>query len=92
MVFAPTAQEFAQQVAATRNHLVLTTLEHVQGRAYMYTRAKDGQWTRKKLSVPDNQTVEVVSASQLDDQFFLARNRISEPAFALAGRCGCSEL
>ena len=50
VVFAPTAQEFEQQVATTRHHLLLTTLEHVQGRAYVYTRGKNGQWTRKQAS------------------------------------------
>lgn len=37
MLFEPTAQEFAQQVATTKNHLLLTTLEHVQRSAYVYT-------------------------------------------------------
>ena len=44
VLFAPTAQEFAQQVATTKNHVLLTTLEHVQGRAYVYT-----QWERRKM-------------------------------------------
>ncbi len=70
-VFTPTAQEFAQGVSITRNHLILTTLEHVQGRAYGYTRDKKGGWTRKKLAVPDNQTVGIVSTNEADDQFFL---------------------
>ena len=42
VVFAPTAQEFEQQFGTTKNHLLLTTLEHVQGRAYVYTRGSDG--------------------------------------------------
>ena len=53
VVFSPTSQEFSQQVAITKNHVLLTTLEHVQGRAYVYTRGKDGKWTRLKLPVPD---------------------------------------
>ena len=36
-IFTPSAVEFAQEVQTTRDHLVLTTLEHVQGRAYIYT-------------------------------------------------------
>jgi len=79
VVFAPTAQEFAQQVATTRHHLLLTTLEHVQGRAYVCTRGKDGNWTRKKLPVADNLTVGFVSASQLDDRFFLAETGFLNP-------------
>ena len=52
VLFAPTDLEFAQQVATTKNHVLLTTLEHVQGRAYVYTHGKDGMWTRKQLPVP----------------------------------------
>ena len=43
----PTAQEFAQEVGVTRNHLILTTLENVQGRAYVYTRSPKNVWTRR---------------------------------------------
>jgi len=70
-VFSPTAQEFVQQVETTKNHLLLTTLEHVQGRAYVYTRGSDGQWKRVRLPVEENQTVEIATTSRKDDRFFL---------------------
>src|SRR3984957_207586 len=70
-IFTPTAVEFAQEVQPTKDHLVLTTLEHVQGRAYVYSRNVKGEWTRKKLDVPDNQAVDIVSANGADDRFFL---------------------
>ena len=79
VVFAPTAQEFLQQVATTKNHVLLTTLEHVQGRAYVYTRAANGSWTRKKLPIPDNQTVSIVTASHSDDRFFIGLTGFLEP-------------
>ena len=79
VLFAPTAQEFEQQVATTRNHLILTTLEHVQGRAYVYTLGKGGDWTRKRLPVPDNQTIFVQAASQLDDRFFFGETGFLNP-------------
>ena len=71
LVFSPTAQEFAQQVTTTRNHLLMTTLEQVQGRAYVYTRGAKGPWTRTRLPVEDNQTVEIVTTNHKDDRFFL---------------------
>ncbi len=79
VVFAPTAQEFSQQVATTRHHLLLTTLEHVQGRAYIYTRGKTGQWTRSKLPVADNQTIFVAASSPLDERFFLGESGFLNP-------------
>jgi prolyl oligopeptidase len=71
VIFAPSKVEFAQEVQTTKDHLVLTTLEKVQGRAYIYTRGAAGDWTRKKLDLPDNQTVDIVAANGSDDRFFL---------------------
>jgi prolyl oligopeptidase len=85
IVFAPTAAEFAQEATTTRNHLLVTTLEHVQGRAYVYTRDKKGEWTRKKLDVPDNVSVSVVTTNTSDDQFFLALTGFLTPSSLLLG-------
>ena len=85
VLFAPTAREFAQQVATTKNHVLLTTLEHVQGRAYVYTHAKDGTWTRVKLPVADNQSIGIVAASSLDDKFFMAQTGFLTPSGVLLG-------
>jgi len=72
VVFAPTAQEFEQWFDTTKNHMILATLEHVQQRAYVYTLGSDGNWTRKRLPVPDNLTINSGTASRTDDRFFLA--------------------
>jgi prolyl oligopeptidase len=71
VVFAPGAQEFEQFSMTTENHLILATLEHVEQRAYVYTVGSDGDWTRKRLPVPDNLTIESAAASHTDDLFFL---------------------
>ena len=85
LLFAPTAEEFEQQLATTRNHVILTTLDHVQGRAYAYTCDKKGQWTRKPLPVPDNQSISVVSTNWSDDRFFLAETGFLTPSSAWLG-------
>jgi prolyl oligopeptidase len=92
VVFAPTAQEFEQQEATTRNHLLLTTLEHVQGRAYEYTFGKDGKWTRKRLPVPDNETVGIVSTNTSDDQFFLSLTGFLTPSSLELGNAATGTL
>jgi prolyl oligopeptidase len=92
IVFAPTSQEFAQEVSVTRNQLVLTTLEHVQGRAYVYAVGSTGQWTRKKLDIPDNQTVDIVTTNKSDDQFFLGLTGILTPSSLLLGNGAAGSL
>lgn len=71
VVFAPTKEEFLDGQAATHDRLIVTTLDHVQGRAYVYAPGAHG-WTRQRLDVPDNMTVDVVTASRQNDRFFLS--------------------
>jgi prolyl oligopeptidase len=71
VVFEPTAREFEQWFAVTKNHLILATLENVQQRAYIYTLGADGAWTRKRIPVPENQTIDSGTTSRIDDRYFL---------------------
>jgi prolyl oligopeptidase len=72
VIFAPAATEFAQSAAGTKDRLLVTTLDNVQGRVYVYARAGDGSWSRKKLPVPDNLTVRLTSTNWANNQFFLS--------------------
>ena len=92
VIFAPTATEFAAGVATTKNHLLLTTLENVQGRAYSYTLDANGAWTKKKLDVPDNQTVSIVSTNWSDDRFFLSLDGFLTPPSLLLGDAAAGTL
>jgi prolyl oligopeptidase len=88
IVFAPTATEFVQAVTGTKDYLLVTTLENVQGRAYIYARDAKGVWTRKKLDVPDNRTVGIVSAGVTDNRFFLGLTGFLTPSSFLLGDAG----
>lgn len=80
VVFQPTAESFLQEVMTTRNELVLTTLEHVKGRAAVYTPGTTG-WTVHALALPDNAAVGLVTASSTDDRFFLdVQSFVTPPA------------
>jgi prolyl oligopeptidase len=92
VIFTPTAQEFSQNVSITRGHLLLTTLDHVQGRAYRYTREKTGEWSRLKLDVPDNQSVAIVSTNTSDDSFFLSLTGFLTPSSLLLGDAATNTL
>jgi prolyl oligopeptidase len=72
VVFAPTADEFLNGAATTHSRLLIATLKHVLGRAYVYTpTGKDG-WAIKTLDVPDNSTINIVTASDANETFFLS--------------------
>ncbi len=91
-IFTPTPTEFVQEVGVTRNHLLLVTLENVQGRAYTYSRAADGSWSPHKLTVPDNQTVGIVSTDTVNDQFFLGVTSFLTPSSLLLGDAATQSL
>jgi len=92
ILFAPTAKEFAQGVAITKNHVLVTTLENVQGRAYVYTHGKDGKWSRVRLAVPDNSTVAIATTNLVDDKFFLAQTGFLTPSSVLLGNAADGSL
>jgi prolyl oligopeptidase len=92
VIFTPTVQEFAQEVATTRGHLVLTTLDHVQGRAYIYTRSAKNVWTAKRLDIPDNLSVAVESTNTSDDHFFLETTGFLTPSSLLLGDAATTTL
>jgi prolyl oligopeptidase len=92
VVFAPSGVEFAQQVSLTKNHLLLTTLENVQGRAYVYSRGSHGEWTGKKLDLPDNLTISVATADASDEHFFLSLTGFLTPSSLWYGQAGANTL
>jgi prolyl oligopeptidase len=91
VIFAPTATEFQEGLDGTKNHLLLTTLDNVQGRAYVYTHS-EGKWTRKRLPVADNSTVGIVTASATDDRFFLTVLSFLTPPSIFLGNAADASL
>ena len=91
VIFEPTATEFLGQAQTTHGHLVVTTLNHVQGRVYVYTPG-DETWTRKPLPVGENLSVEISTTSAVDDQFFLTLSGFLTPNALYAGDAATGEL
>jgi prolyl oligopeptidase len=98
IVFEPTTQEFMVKTpdggdgtATTRNHLLLTTLDHVQGRAYVYTPTAAG-WTRNALPVPQNMSVELTDASSTNDSFFVTIEGFLTPSALFVGDAATASL
>jgi prolyl oligopeptidase len=92
VVYAPTAKEFAQSVDTTKNRLLLTTLENVQGRAYLCSFEPNGSWIRKKLDLPDNRSIDIVSTNWSDNKFFLSVTGFLTPSSLWLGDGGASGL
>ena len=92
VLFAPTEREFEQEVGVTRHDVVLTTLNNVQGRAYIYSLAKDGKWTRRQIPVPDNQSVDITWTGSTEDRFFLSLSGFLNPSSLWLGNAADGSL
>ncbi|WBO20783.1 prolyl oligopeptidase family serine peptidase [Sphingomonas abietis] len=56
LLFQPTARQSINDVAVTRDHVILTILDNVRGRAMILTPGRGG-WTSQPLALPDNATI-----------------------------------
>lgn len=84
IVFAPTATEFLDGMSTTKDRLLVTTLNHVQGKAYVYAPAASG-WTRTALPLPENVTVAIADTSDTSDTFFLGITGFLTPSSLYVG-------
>lgn len=72
LVFAPGPREALSGMAATHDNLIVTQLDNVRGRAYVYTPTKNGGWTHTRLNLPDNLSIGIVDADVHSDIAFLS--------------------
>ncbi|MDY6924639.1 MAG: prolyl oligopeptidase family serine peptidase [Pseudomonadota bacterium] len=69
LVIRPGEREAVEGVTSTRNTLVVALYENVRGSVYVY---EPGDWSRRRLDLPQNVTVGVGSASERDDKVFVS--------------------
>lgn len=80
VIYAPGPRESFGQAAATRDALIVTTLENVRGRAFIYRLQADGSWSHSKLDVADNETIGIADASIHSGEAFLSVAGFLQPS------------
>jgi prolyl oligopeptidase len=78
VIYTPGPRESIEQVASSRNRLLVAVYENVKGALYSYTYT-NGAWTRAKLNLPANATIGVVAARNHDDKIFVNVTSFLEP-------------
>jgi prolyl oligopeptidase len=78
VIYTPGSRESIEQVASSRNRLLVAVYENVKGALYSYAFA-NGAWTRTKLNLPANASIGVVAARNLDDKIFVNVASFLEP-------------
>jgi prolyl oligopeptidase len=71
LVLRPTERQAVEGVNATRNTLVVALYDNVRGSVRVY-RPGETEWTYSTLDLPQNVSVGVGSASEIDDKIFVS--------------------
>jgi prolyl oligopeptidase len=71
LVYAPTAREAFLEAGATRGHLLVHTLDNVNGRVYSYKPEPNSRWSRRQLELPNNVSVNLIDSDLHSEQAFV---------------------
>jgi prolyl oligopeptidase len=71
LIYSPAAREAFVEAGATRGHLLVHTLDNVNGRAYSYTPEPNNRWSRHALELPNNISVNVIDTDLHAEQAFV---------------------
>ena len=91
IVFTPTEREFLQTTRVTPHHLLLTTLDNVQGRAYLYSPEGKG-WKSKRLELPENSEISIVSTDLTSSRYVLSATSFLTPTTLYLGDADTGSL
>lgn len=79
LVFQPGPRQAIQNVSDTKGLLVVELLEDVKGAIDVYD-LKNGKWTARRLALPKDETLTIVSTSGDDDQLFVGAEGFLTPS------------
>jgi prolyl oligopeptidase len=80
LVYAPGPRETIESVTETKNRLLVTIYENVRGRLYVYEPTSGGGWSRRKLDLPDNASVDVAAVDNRSDRAFVSVAGFLDPS------------
>jgi prolyl oligopeptidase len=72
LVYAPGPRETLEDVEQTSSRLLLVTYENVRGRAWVYAPAADGGWSKQRLDLPDDSSIDIESTDDRSNTAYLS--------------------
>jgi prolyl oligopeptidase len=79
LIYAPAPREAFVEAGATRGHLLVHSLDNVNGRAYCYTPEPNNRWSRRQIELPNNISVNVIDTDLHSEQAFVQVTGFLEP-------------
>jgi prolyl oligopeptidase len=81
VVYIPGPRESLNSVSTTKDDIVVTVYQNVRGRAYVYTPAGANAWSKRRLDLPDNLSVDIADTNTHNDDVFVdVRGFLTPPA------------
>jgi prolyl oligopeptidase len=77
-LFAPGPRQSLDGVLVTRNHVLAAIYDNVRGQAWRFAPGAMG-WTAQRIALPDNSSVDLVSADRLSDDAWLSVQSFTVP-------------
>jgi prolyl oligopeptidase len=71
VIYSPGPSEALVDAGATRGHLLVHTLDNVNGRAYSYAPEAGDRWSRRQIELPDNASVDLIDTDVHSEASFL---------------------
>ncbi len=80
VIYTPGPRQAFAQAAITRGRLLVTALENVRARAYVYAPRSGGRWARHALALPDNASIGIIDTDQHSERAFVLVTGFLTPA------------
>ncbi len=80
VIYTPGPRESLAQAAATRDALIVTTLDNVRGRVFIYRPGPDSAWSRRRLDLADNATIGIADVDLHSSAAFLSVAGFLQPS------------
>jgi prolyl oligopeptidase len=71
LVYAPSAREAFLEAGATRGHLLVHTLDNVNGRVYSYKPEPNNHWSKQQLKLPNSVSVSLIDSDLHSERAFV---------------------
>jgi prolyl oligopeptidase len=80
LIYSPGPREAFDSAVATQGHLLVTSLDNVNGRAFTYKPEAGHRWSRRPLPVQDGTAVNIVDADLRSDHAFVSETGFLTPS------------
>jgi prolyl oligopeptidase len=92
LLYAPNPREAFVEAGATARHLIVHTLDNVNGRAYSYKPEPHNRWSRRQLDLPNNVSLSIIDTDLHSERAFVQITGFLTPPRLILADLGMATL